>query len=211
MKRKFLSALLAGVMLLTGFAAYAYADDDDDSPSYSDDEYDDEPVYEDDYDDDMYLDEYGDADLYYYDDAYGEVSEPSYGEESYKDSKETDSKDADGEIKVFYQGKEIEFDVAPVIVEGRTLVPMRAIFERLGAGIEWDDETRTVTGTKFGVTVSIAIGSKVLYVNDTAVELDVPAQIFGNRTFLPLRAISEAFGAKVGWDGDTRTITINQA
>ena len=210
MKRKLLSALLAGMMLLSVFAAYAYADDDDDySPSYSDDEYDDEPIYGDDYDDDMYYyDDYEDDDSYYYDDGYGEVSEPSYGEESYEDSEKSDSKAADSEIKVIYQGKEIEFDVAPVIVEGRTLVPMRAIFERLGAGIEWDDETRTVTGTKFGVTVSIAIGSKALYVNDTEVELDVPAQIFGNRTFLPLRAISEAFGAKVSWDDKARQVII---
>ena len=218
MKKKFLSMAFAAVMLLSVFAAGAYADEDI-SSLYGDDDYDEEPADYDDYEDDMYLyeEEDGYYPEYYYDES-EENTEETYGggknylEDIKKYEKESGGKkEDDGAIKVYYQDEEIEFDVAPVIVEGRTLVPMRAIFEKLGADIGWNGETRTVTAVKYDVTVSIAIGSNCLYVNGKEVELDVPAQIFGDRTFLPLRAISEAFGAKVDWYGDTKTVTINQA
>ena len=94
------------------------------------------------------------------------------------------------------------------IVEGRTLVPLRAIFEALGASVEWDSTTKTVTSTLGGTTVKLTIGEKTLYKNESALELDVPAMIMNDRTLVPVRAVSEAFGVDVSWDSNTRTVIL---
>ena len=114
-------------------------------------------------------------------------------------------------ITVTLDGNAIDFaDQAPAIVEGRTLVPLRAIFEALGATVEWDQATKTVSSTKDGVSISLAIGSNTLYKNDEAKELDVPAMIIGGRTMVPARAIAEAYGVEVAWDAATRTVVLTQ-
>ena len=113
-------------------------------------------------------------------------------------------------ISVTLNGERIDFDQPPVIVNDRTLVPLRAIFEALGATVAWDDNTRTVTAKKDSMFISLAIGSDKLYVNDKEITLDVPAQIVNDRTLVPVRAISESFGCKVDWNGDTRTVIINE-
>ncbi|QIB27932.1 copper amine oxidase N-terminal domain-containing protein [Caloranaerobacter azorensis] len=117
-------------------------------------------------------------------------------------------------IKVKVNGKEIEFEQPPVIKNGRTLVPLRKIFEALGISVEWDSETRTVFAFKGSIVISIEIGSKTAMIQDeedieTEVELDVPAQIIESRTFVPVRFIAESIGAEVKWDGDIRTVIIN--
>ena len=113
------------------------------------------------------------------------------------------------DISVTLNGEALVFEQAPVIVEGRTLVPLRAIFEALGASVEWNGETKTVTSVKDDVTVKLTIGSNTLYKNDEAVELDVPAQIFGEGyTMVPIRAVSESFGIKVEWDDATKTVIL---
>ena len=94
------------------------------------------------------------------------------------------------------------------IVEGRTLVPLRAIFEALGASVEWNGETKTVTSVLDETEIKLTIGEKALYKNGETVELDVPAQIMNGRTMVPVRAISESFGVKVEWDGETRTVIL---
>lgn len=94
------------------------------------------------------------------------------------------------------------------IVEGRTLVPLRAIFEALGASVEWDGTTKTVTSVLGETEIKLTIGEKALYKNGEAVELDVPAQIMNDRTMVPVRAISESFGVNVEWDGDSRTVIL---
>ena len=96
------------------------------------------------------------------------------------------------------------------IVNGRTLVPLRAIFEALGASVEWDQSTKTVTSTLDDITVSLSIGSDKLIKNGEEVALDVPAQIMNNRTVVPVRAVSEAFGVTVLWDKETRTVVLLQ-
>ena len=96
----------------------------------------------------------------------------------------------------------------PVIVEGRTLVPLRSVFEALGATVEWDNETRSVASVKGDVTVTLAVDSKEMTVNGTVKTLDVPAQIMNDRTMVPVRAVAEAFGANVNWDNETRTVVI---
>ena len=115
---------------------------------------------------------------------------------------------ADG-ISVVINDKPVEFgDVAPQIIESRTMVPLRAIFEALNATVEWDDATKTVKSTKGDTTISLTIGENKLTKNGEDKELDVPAQIIESRTLVPVRAISEAFDCKVDWEDSTKTVKI---
>ena len=108
------------------------------------------------------------------------------------------------DITVTLNGEAIDFaDQAPEIVEGRTLVPLRAIFEALGASVEWDQATKTVTSSMDDVTIKLTIGDNTLYRNGEAKVLDVPAQILNSRTMVPARAIAEAYGVDVQWDSAT--------
>lgn len=91
-------------------------------------------------------------------------------------------------------------DVYPFIKDGRTLVPVRFISENLGAEVEWDDSTKAVTVKLNNKTVQLTIGSKNIYINGVEKEIDVPAQIMNERTFIPLRALVEALDKKVFWD-----------
>ena len=112
-------------------------------------------------------------------------------------------------VSVKLNGKTLEFEQPPVIIEGRTLVPLRAIFEALGASVEWDGATKTVTSNKGDVTIKLTIGANTLYRNGTGVELDVPAQIVGEGyTMVPARAIAESYGVNVGWDDATKTVLL---
>lgn len=99
-------------------------------------------------------------------------------------------------------------DVAPYIKKGRTFVPIRFIAEELGFDVKWDAKTRTATMTEGDSTVVVTIGSKTMLVNGEARELDLPAEITDGRTFVPLRAISEAFGKKVDYSADYRAVCI---
>jgi len=112
------------------------------------------------------------------------------------------------EIRVTLYGKKLSFDQPPVIENGRTLVPLRAIFEALDAEVAWDDETRTVRAIRYGTYVELQIGSNEMKVNSEIKTLDVSAMIVGGRTMVPARAIAEAFGCTVGWDGENRVVTI---
>lgn len=112
-------------------------------------------------------------------------------------------------IKVTVDGREVNFtDCVPFVKEGRTLVPLRAIFETLGASVGWDDGTQTVTATRKDVTVMFRIGDTTLIKNGVSSQLDVPAQLFESRTVVPVRAIAESFGCKVDWNGNTNTVII---
>lgn len=113
------------------------------------------------------------------------------------------------DITVKVAGKNIAFDQPPVIVSGRTMVPMRAIFEALGASVAWDDATKTATGLKGDKEVKITIGADSMYVNGMAVALDAPAMVMSGRTMVPARAIAEGLGCTVGWDKKTTTVTID--
>lgn len=101
-----------------------------------------------------------------------------------------------------------EYGQLPVIVEGRTLVPLRSVFEALGATVEWDNATRSVKSVKGEVTIVLAVDSKEMIVNGEVKVLDVPAQIMNERTMVPVRAVAEAFGAIVEWNNETRTVVI---
>lgn len=115
---------------------------------------------------------------------------------------------AEQDISVKLNGEAIAFDVQPQIINDRTMVPLRAIFEALGATVEWDGETRTVTSAKGEITIKLTIGENKLYKNGEAIELDVPGQIVDDRTLVPVRAISEAYECEVEWEAATRTVLI---
>lgn len=111
-------------------------------------------------------------------------------------------------ITITVDGRKLASDTPPVIEQGRVLVPLRALFEALGASVEWDGKTQTVTGRKGSTTVRLVIGQKTAYVNGSPVTLDVPGKIIDGRTMVPLRFIGESLGADVDWDGATRTVIV---
>lgn len=115
---------------------------------------------------------------------------------------------AENNISVYIDGTKIEFDVNPILVDGRTLVPMRAIFEAMGADVLWDNNTSTVTATKSDTIINLSIGSNVVFKNGTPIAIDVPAQLVNGRTLVPVRAVSESFDCNVDWIGETNTVVI---
>lgn len=116
---------------------------------------------------------------------------------------------ADTNIRVTVDGEEITFGTQqPVIINGRTLVPARGVFERLGFEPTWDGETNTATLTRHDYTVVITIGSDVFTTNGTEHTLEVYAQTINGSTMLPLRAVLESVGYAVAWDDATDTVLI---
>ncbi len=116
---------------------------------------------------------------------------------------------ANDQINVSVDGEKLQFDVQPQIIEGRTLVPLREIFEALGSTVNWDAETKTAIGLRGDIKISLPIGKNTALKNGKIIELDVPAQIIDGRTLVPVRFIAESLGAEVDWDGNTSTVIIN--
>lgn len=114
-------------------------------------------------------------------------------------------------IKVILDGQTLSFDVAPVNENGRVMVPMRAIFEALGAEIQWNGNTKTITATKGSTTILLTIGKTTATVNGKSVSLAVPAKLMNERTFVPLRFVAEALGCDVNWAPETKLISITSA
>ncbi|MCL2839100.1 MAG: copper amine oxidase N-terminal domain-containing protein [Oscillospiraceae bacterium] len=112
-------------------------------------------------------------------------------------------------IRVILDGRTLQFDVQPTIINDRTMVPMRGIFEALGANVEWNEATRTVTATRGALTVQTTIGNNVITVNGVRTTMDVAPVIVSDRTLVPVRFISEAFGYDVEWDGVSRIVSID--
>jgi len=115
---------------------------------------------------------------------------------------------AQGTVRVFVDSNRVAFDQPPVVLDGRVLVPLRGIFEQMGATVEWENATRTVLAVRGSTVVELVIGRRSAQVNNRTVPMDVPAMIIGGRTLVPLRFISEAMGATVQWQEDTRTVLI---
>lgn len=112
-------------------------------------------------------------------------------------------------IRVLLNGQVLVTDVAPVIQSGRTLVPFRAIFEGLGAEVDWDPATNLVSGYRGARFVLLTPGSRLAYLSGNATNLDVGPVIINGRTMVPLRFVAEALGAQVGWNQATATVTVN--
>ena len=115
---------------------------------------------------------------------------------------------ASDEIKVMLDGKEISFDVPPQIINGRTMVPIRAVFEALGATLEWNAATRTAKATIDDYVVECTIDSKTMTACGEKIEMDVAPLIVDGRTLMPIRYAAEAFSCKVGWAEPIRTAFI---
>lgn len=101
-------------------------------------------------------------------------------------------------------------DVDPYIKKSRTYVPIRFIAEELGYDVSWDGDTRKVTMTEGNTKVELTIDSKNMYVSGKRIALDAPAEITDSRTFVPLRAIAEAFGENVDYSNDYRAVYIGE-
>lgn len=115
---------------------------------------------------------------------------------------------AENDIRVNLNDKTLSFDVLPQIINERTMVPLRAIFEALGASVDWNQETKTIISTKGNTTIKLTINSNIMYVNDNPITLDTPACVIDDRTLVPVRAISEAFDCYVSWNGEQQTVLI---
>lgn len=111
-------------------------------------------------------------------------------------------------ISIYLDGTKQSYSNKALIKNGSTLVPLRGIFESLGATVNWNQTTKTIDAKKGNTTVWLKIGSKTTKVNGKNVSIAVPAQVVNGSTLVPLRFISEALGAKVDWNQTTKTIKI---
>ena len=112
-------------------------------------------------------------------------------------------------INVHVNNQPVTMDVAPVIVEGRTLVPVAAISQALNGDVSWDETSKTVTIVRGMSTIMLQLQNQVASVNGQNVTLEVPAQAIDGRTMVPVGFIAQAFGESVGWDAPTKTVLIN--
>lgn len=117
---------------------------------------------------------------------------------------------AEENITVLLDGEPLAFtDASPVLVNDRTMVPMRVIFEALGATIKWDGDAQRVEALfDDGTHILLYIGKTTAYKNGTPSKLDAEPFLQNDRTFVPLRFVAESSGAKVDWIGETSTVTI---
>ncbi len=106
--------------------------------------------------------------------------------------------------KVYIDETEVLFNEStgyPFVENGRTLVPLRVTMETFGAEVDWEQATKTAYVRKGTTTVRCVVGENCIYRNDVKISNDAAAVITGGRTYLPIRAVLEAFGATVGWNG----------
>lgn len=112
-------------------------------------------------------------------------------------------------IHVFVDGEIIEFPKDPVIINGSTMVPFRKLFEEFGLEVGWDPATRTATGTKEKLEISLTIDSNIAIVSGQEIALPTAPKIVDGNTMVPLRFIGEATGRRVTWDGVMRFVHID--
>jgi len=121
-----------------------------------------------------------------------------------------ETQSASAEIRVFVDGRPITTTVKPFISNGRTLIPIRAVTEAIGAQVDWDSASRTVTITRAAKEIVMVIDEEYALVDDEQVKLDVAPCIVNNTTFLPLRFVSEQFSQRVDWNSAERTVMISE-
>jgi len=116
---------------------------------------------------------------------------------------------ANDRIDVTIDGQAVVFpDQQPVIIDGRTLVPAAGVFQALGFDVAWNRDTRQAILTRANDVIVITIDSATFTINGASRTLDVPAQIIGGRTMLPLRAVLESVGYNLDWNRSTQTVVI---
>ncbi|MDQ2087096.1 copper amine oxidase N-terminal domain-containing protein [Herbivorax sp. ANBcel31] len=120
----------------------------------------------------------------------------------------------DTAINVYINGNKMHFnqnadDPPPYIKNGRTLIPFRRIFETFGMEVVWNGSDRSITAKNDSLEMQLIIGQKYALVNNIKKDFDVAPEITGNRTFVPLRFVSESIGANVKWDASTQSVFIS--
>jgi len=106
-------------------------------------------------------------------------------------------------------GEVVNSDLPPIIINGRSLVPVRAIFEKLGAKVGWDAASKKVTISYDSNTIELKINDVNALVNGTKVAMEVPAKIINDRTVVPVRFVGEQLGMEVGWNAEKGEITLD--
>lgn len=115
---------------------------------------------------------------------------------------------AQDELKLRVMGTDITSIAEPRIIDGRTMVPVRAIFEAMGANVEWDGENRRITGTKDDTVVIMEIDNTLVKLNSQEYTIDAPPIIIEGKTLAPARFVAECFGYSVNWDEAAKTVNI---
>jgi hypothetical protein len=112
---------------------------------------------------------------------------------------------------VEFNGEILGFDTPPVIEDGRTLVPMRFLFEKMGETVDWEQTTQTATvNAQDGGIISFSIDDNTARVNNATQTMDVPARLINSKTMVPLRFLSETLGYTVDWDEETNTAVVSK-
>ena len=117
-------------------------------------------------------------------------------------------------IKIYINGQLVESDQPPLIIDNRTFVPIRVIAEDLGATVDYNNKDRIVTIRRDKTNILLTIGDDIARISSDVETrpaiLDAPAFLRNDRTYLPLRSISELFGMQVDWDGGKRAVYIKE-
>ena len=117
---------------------------------------------------------------------------------------------AQDEIKIYVDNDKVDFDVEPIIENGRTLIPLRGVFEKLGAKVDWNKNLLEVVIKDDNNEIEMILGKDKVMVNGIIKDIDVPTRMVNSRTFAPLRFIAENLGHTVRWDGNTNSVYITQ-
>lgn len=112
--------------------------------------------------------------------------------------------------KLFLNGVEVKADVPPVIKEGRTLVPVRALTEALGAEVQWNEQEQTVLVSNGNTQIQLKVNNRIALVNGEEITLDVPAEINTSRIFVPLRFMMQTMNTSVEWYPEGQIISMNE-
>jgi hypothetical protein len=111
------------------------------------------------------------------------------------------------QIKVVVNGKTLK-EIKAVMINGRVMVPSRAVVEALNAKVNWNNQTKTATVKRDKTSLEVTINRQVAYLNDKPITLDVSAKLINNKLYLPLRLVSESLQAKVKWEAKDCMVTI---
>ncbi len=114
------------------------------------------------------------------------------------------------DIKVNLNGEEIAFDVQPILDGENLLLPLRFIYEKMGANVSWYEETNTVFADLDGNITTIQIGNELMFLNGDSFKLDAVPVLKDDRTLVPCAVIENGTGAKVSWDAEKSTVSIEK-
>ncbi|HPX00316.1 MAG TPA: beta-propeller domain-containing protein, partial [Sedimentibacter sp.] len=114
------------------------------------------------------------------------------------------------DIKVYVDNEKVDFDVQPFIENGRTLIPLRGVFEKLGAKVDWNKDLLEVVIKDDNNEIEMILGKDKVMVNGIIKDIDVPTRMINSRTFAPLRFAAENLGHTVSWDGNTSSVYITK-